>query len=1178
MFVDDSTANVTASAYGLHQFVFTLYQNSCSPPENTDTVLVLFYPKTISTGTSDVSVTIEMQGDCPEDVTTCIGPLVLPSDLAEPNPVYTITGNTNTIFTYFTTESFGDTLNCVVDSVAVITQTVENNSFSSGEVVWNGDNADDVWDEIDDAILQAGGEIPANLSFPSLGDLDSLFCPTLPDTVVQTLDSTFMLLPIKVGAYWDYTPLEDTPDTVFIAFYPDHETFNLDSMIYYVLDSTLISSSPDVWQIDTLNAYGTFQFDWIDVFEYDTLWRYFLTPTLPACPDCDSGSGSSLNLPPPPPQPTCSFIGGITPPDEETEYYIICEWENFVLPDGTVISGWDNVWGEQTHTIEDLDNCLITEYVVYIESYLYDEEYVAICEGETHTHWNGETFSESGYYFVYANFCSETWLNLEVLPLPTVSINTQDTFCGECYGVAEITVSGENAPYTYEWDANANGQTSTTATNLCAGTYTVTVTDANGCTASESIIIIDNEPLEIVSSEIPATCGQNNGEAIVLANNGTPPYSYQWNNGQTASIAQGLSAGTYCATVTDANGCMAETCITVEEISTPNITSIATSGNFEIGEGEMMPNISGGWTPYSYEWSNGSTTANINNLSVGTYCLTVTDINNCTSVFCETVEDLPELSLTVSSFDTFCGLCNGEIDILVSGGTAPYDYAWDNGLFAQQSLYNLCADTYCVTVTDINGTTAETCVTITDSPPLTVNITTTDANCGQCDGTAFINVSGGTAPYSYLWNDVNNQTTQNINNLCAGDYCVTVTDFNGCSAISCTNISNTIGLQVTSTPIDATCGQCNGSITMDILGGTPPYNYLGEDLNEISTSDLCAGTYTVYITDDVGCSATTDVIIEETEGTINETENVTICDWDNYTLVDGTVVSESGEYTVTINNPEGCDSMITTILEVAEPLEINVSSTDASCGQCNGSMDIEIVGGTPPYEYPASWTDWNVEPTDELCAGMYAVLVTDALYCSNSVNVIIEETADLLETPNAICAESTTESITIVWNSIENALAYVVSYENMSDTTTQTSYTITDLDAETSLDISVTAIGTGNCAISEVETISCISGQNNANIIVPNIPNTVIFPTVFSPNEDGQNDNFGAIGKDIKSVSINVYNRWGKLVFESHDLTKKWNGKHQNKTCEIGVYLYQAVVTFEDGNTQNHKGNITLIR
>ena len=105
---------------------------------------------------------------------------------------------------------------------------------------------------------------------------------------------------------------------------------------------------------------------------------------------------------------------------------------------------------------------------------------------------------------------------------------------------------------------------------------------------------------------------------------------------------------------------------------------------------------------------------------------------------------------------------------------------------------------------------------------------------------------------------------------------------------------------MTSTPIDATCGQCNGSITMDILGGTPPYNYLGEDLNEISTSDLCAGTYTVYITDDVGCSATTDVIIEETEGTINETENVTICDWDNYTLVDGTVVSESGEYTLSL--------------------------------------------------------------------------------------------------------------------------------------------------------------------------------------------------------------------------------------------------------------------------------------
>ncbi|MEZ7497116.1 T9SS type A sorting domain-containing protein, partial [Leeuwenhoekiella aequorea] len=269
----------------------------------------------------------------------------------------------------------------------------------------------------------------------------------------------------------------------------------------------------------------------------------------------------------------------------------------------------------------------------------------------------------------------------------------------------DLAVVGGTASYTYLW---SNGATTEDLSGLTAGTYDVTVTDANGCTATASIQV--NEPTILSASGVATAVSCNGGSdaSIDLAVvGGTASYTYLWSNGATTEDLSGLTAGTYDVTVTDANGCTATASIQVNEPTILSASGVATAVSCNGGSDASIDlAVVGGTASYTYLWSNGATTEDLSGLTAGTYDVTVTDANGCTATASIQVNE-PTI-LTASGVATAVS-CNGgsdaSIDLAVVGGTKPYTYAWNNGA-TTEDLSGLTAGTYDVTVTDANGCTA----------------------------------------------------------------------------------------------------------------------------------------------------------------------------------------------------------------------------------------------------------------------------------------------------------------------------------------------------------------------------------------------------------------------------------------------------------------------------------------
>lgn len=408
--------------------------------------------------------------------------------------------------------------------------------------------------------------------------------------------------------------------------------------------------------------------------------------------------------------------------------------------------------------------------------------------------------------------------------------------CGQCNGKVTITATGGTAPYTYSWPGG-------TLTNLCAGTYTGTVTDANGCKDSCTVTVYDKpSTLAASCSGTYAHCGQCDGAATMTASGGTAPYTYSWPGGSLSN----LCPGTYTGTVTDANGCTDSCTVTIyEEPNTLRAYCSSTITQCGQCDGSITITASGGTAPYYYSWPGGT----LSGLCAGTYTGSVTDANGCTASCTATVYEQPSsLSLSCSSTYARCGQCDGSATLTASGGTAPYTYSWPGG-----SLSNLCAGTYTGSVTDANGCTASCTVTVYEqSSSLSLSCSSTNANCGECNGSATLTASGGTGPYTYGW------PGGSLSNLCAGTYTGTVTDANGCTASCSVTVYDASDLSVFCMGTDATCDSCNGTASMFAMGGTAPYTYSwpGGSLN-----NLCAGSYFGTVTDANGCTASCGITI-----------------------------------------------------------------------------------------------------------------------------------------------------------------------------------------------------------------------------------------------------------------------------------------------------------------------------
>jgi gliding motility-associated-like protein len=381
------------------------------------------------------------------------------------------------------------------------------------------------------------------------------------------------------------------------------------------------------------------------------------------------------------------------------------------------------------------------------------------------------------------NTCS---FDVIIHPLPVGSTIATDISCnGLGDGQIDLTVSNGTAPFTFLWN---NGETSEDLTSLEAGVYDVVITDANGCTGTASATIAEPAVLIVEGTAVQVSCnGGSDGAIDVSVSGGIAPYSYAWSNGEITQDIAALTAGTYSVVVTDANGCTASFGTTITEPDTLNVTFASNPATCNAANGSVVTAVTGGTAPYTYNWSNGAITSNLNSAVAGVYELVVTDANGCTYTLEVEVGSVSNLTAQVYTEDVTCnGRNNGSAIVVVDTGNGPYMYQWSHGP-TTASVTGLAEGSYEVTVTDAFGCEVTLQVDIYQPDVLEVELTSPDLGngfnvtpYGGSNGSVSADAFGGTAPYSFVWS--NGSTNQNVGNLTAGDYSVTVTDANGCLA------------------------------------------------------------------------------------------------------------------------------------------------------------------------------------------------------------------------------------------------------------------------------------------------------------------------------------------------------------------------------------------------------------
>lgn len=615
-----------------------------------------------------------------------------------------------------------------------------------------------------------------------------------------------------------------------------------------------------------------------------------------------------------------------------------------------------------------------------------------------------------------ANGCSgQDDFFIDVVDNLAVNIIKQNVLCfGGNTGSAVASGSGGTAPYSFVW---STGSTNAAISNLTIGTYSVTVTDANGCTATSTTTITQPPVLNVTLNATALVCpGANNGSATATATGGTQPYSYAWSNGGSGSSANNLGAGVVTVTVTDANGCTKTASATINQ-APPVEVEIETNSVFCGPEdsGEATVVVNSGVPPFSYTWSNGSTAESIENVGDGTYSVTVVDANGCSDVAEVDINIVSDFSLSVIPRNLLCnGDNSGGILIIPAGGTPPYSFQWSTG-FTGNELSDIPAGTYSVTVTETNGCTLTETITITQPPVLMASANGVNVNCfGGSNGMATVMGFGGTPPYSVMWS--NGQTTATATNLSVGTYSVTLTDANFCAATTSVTITQppTLNITVTTSTIDC-FGASSGSATTIVTGGTPPYSYLWSNgATTANVSGLPAGTYGVTVTDALGCSNSTQTVTVSQLPQLQITFNVTdiICVNTPIGAISATVTGGTGPYSflwsngstsstinnlaagtygLTVTDINGCTTSGSETVVQSPSLMVTIADVDISCfGFNNGSATANVVGGTPPFTF--TWSNSATTASiNNLTPGTYSVTVNDAAGCSGTATTTITQ-------------------------------------------------------------------------------------------------------------------------------------------------------------------------------------------
>ena len=647
-------------------------------------------------------------------------------------------------------------------------------------------------------------------------------------------------------------------------------------------------------------------------------------------------------------------------------------------------------------------------------------------------------------------------------PVLTTTVNRMDVLCnGASTGIITVTQPATGtAPYQYSLDG-ITFQPGNIFNGLVAGTYTVFYRESNGCQGSQPVTITQPTPLTVSSSAPPITTVGGTTTVTVTAAGGTAPYT------GTGTFTR--SAGTFTFTVTDAHGCTATTSITLTEpgcnlgLSTI-VTNAACNGG---SNGAIDLTVTGATGAVRYSWSNGASAEDISGLTAGTYTVTVTDASGCIATAAATITQ--PIQLTASSSAPPITTVGGTTTVTVTaaGGTAPYT---GTGTFTRS------AGTFTFTVTDANGCTATTSITLTE-PGCNLGLSTivTNAGCnGGNNGAIDLTVTGQTGAVRYTWS--NAATTEDISGLTAGTYTVTVTDASGCTATATATVTQPIQLTASSSAPPITTVGGTTTVTVTAAGGTAPYTGTG-------TFTRSAGTFTFTVTDANGCTATTSITLTEPGCNLGLSTVVTniACNGGNNGAIDLTVTGATGAvryswsngataedisgltagtYSVTVTDASGCTATATAT--ITQPTPLTVSSSAPPIVTVGGSTTVTVTatGGTAPYIGTGTFTR---------SAGTFTFTVTDANGCTATTSITLTEPGCNLGlstvVTNAGCNDGNNGAIDLTVTGAAGAVRYTWSNasttEDISGLTVGT-YTVTITDASGCSSTATAAVGLNN--------------------------------------------------------------------------------------------------------------------
>jgi len=695
---------------------------------------------------------------------------------------------------------------------------------------------------------------------------------------------------------------------------------------------------------------------------------------------------------------------------------------------------------------------------------------------------------------------------------------------GGTTGGVNLSVSGGTTPYSFVWN---NAAETEDILNVPAGSYSVVITDAMGCTVSVAATVTGPSSAVggSVASHTDVACyGGNDGTVSVSGSGGFSPYEYRLGAGayQASGTFASLAAGSFSISVRDANLCtfILPVAITQPSSALSGTIEVNNVGCFGDNSGSCNLTVTGGTSPYSFLWSNGAVTEDISNIFSGNYSVTVTDANGCNIVINASVnQPVAALSGNIASQSnvTVYGGSDGSVTISGAGGTSPFEYSINGGDFQSSGIFgSLSAGTYTITVRDAANCTQDLSVTITQPwIPLTANILTQiNVPCHDgSGGSVIVEGWGGVLPYLYSFEGGEFQASGTFGSLKAGTYTITVRDV----ALDLYNLTVTItepeALIVSVSGEDIHCfGGNTGIVTALVTGGTGPYTYSWNSVpiqtNPIAT-DLTAGTYTVIITDAGGCTTSNNVTISQpaTDMSISITQVNILCSGGAtgsatataegglapYTYSWNTVPGQTketatdlsaGTYIITITDSHGCIKSGSVTITEAQPITIQSTVTPTSCPDSkDGSIILTLAGGTGPYN--VLWSDgFAGKNRSGLIPGSYTATVTDQNNCGETNTVILDFTF------------------------------------------------------------------TSGC---------------------------LVIPQVLTPNNDGFNDEWRIRNIDLyPGAEIRVFNRWGRMIFSTRNPSDDpWDGTIGGKPAPTDSYHY--ILYLNDGS-EPRSGVISVIR